>query len=282
MRGSHAFTIVELLVVVTIIVVLLALLTPALEKAIYQADLAVCATQLKAIATEATIYAMDYRRRYPYRGDLLETKVTTNALQPLYKWRPDQLSRGTDHDLREVLRGYIQVNKMLLDPLAGDVDLERTQRDTHVFGSYAMWFGWTYTYRGRPEKGMKKIGDHWAWLDREFNLIAGDHVSFESYAQNSHPDADDVSRLFNLQDQPSHNFDVPTVNFTLSRWVHLNVPRGLVDLNFAYADGGVQRINGVKNNETDNGGSNEGRMTAVSMEADERVWPMDWIVAPRQ
>src|ERR1041384_4524111 len=46
-RLTTAFTLVELLVVVAIIVVLLSLLTPALDKAIYQAELAVCGADLR-------------------------------------------------------------------------------------------------------------------------------------------------------------------------------------------------------------------------------------------
>src|SRR5688500_17775374 len=63
-RGPRGFTVVELLVVVTIVVMLLALLAPALDKAVYQAELTMCAARLKAHATSATVYAVDHRRRY--------------------------------------------------------------------------------------------------------------------------------------------------------------------------------------------------------------------------
>src|SRR5687767_3588676 len=65
--GRQGFTLIELLVVITIIVVLLALLTPALDKAIYMAELAVCGTNEKAIASGAQMYAVANKRRYPYR-----------------------------------------------------------------------------------------------------------------------------------------------------------------------------------------------------------------------
>ena len=60
-----AFTLIELLVVITIIVVLLALLTPAVDRAIYQAELTVCGTRLKGIATGNLAYAADNKRSYP-------------------------------------------------------------------------------------------------------------------------------------------------------------------------------------------------------------------------
>lgn len=49
MRNTKGFTLIELLGVVVIIVVLLALLVPTMDKAIYEAELAVCAAQQKAI-----------------------------------------------------------------------------------------------------------------------------------------------------------------------------------------------------------------------------------------
>src|SRR5687768_8515466 len=69
-----AFTLVELLVVVAIIVLLLSLLTPALDRAIHQTELAVCAAQQKTIAAAATGYASSNKRHYPNRG--LSTGVT--------------------------------------------------------------------------------------------------------------------------------------------------------------------------------------------------------------
>jgi prepilin-type N-terminal cleavage/methylation domain-containing protein len=61
-RPRGAFTLVELLVVITIIVILLALLTPALDKAIEQAERAVCAANQKVIAASSWQYGMNNRK----------------------------------------------------------------------------------------------------------------------------------------------------------------------------------------------------------------------------
>ncbi len=65
MHQRTAFTLVELMVVITIIVVMLALLAPALEKAIYQAELASCGANQRVILGALTTYAMENKRRYP-------------------------------------------------------------------------------------------------------------------------------------------------------------------------------------------------------------------------
>jgi prepilin-type N-terminal cleavage/methylation domain-containing protein len=57
MESVIGFTIVELLVVITIIVVLLALLMPGLDRAIYQAELAVCGSRLKSLGAAVSTYA---------------------------------------------------------------------------------------------------------------------------------------------------------------------------------------------------------------------------------
>src|SRR5688572_22045336 len=64
-RPYPGFTLVELLVVITIIAILLALMMPAMDKAIYQAELAVCASNQRQTATGLYVYAMDHRRWYP-------------------------------------------------------------------------------------------------------------------------------------------------------------------------------------------------------------------------
>ena len=86
-----AFTLVELLVIITIIVVLLALLAPAMGKAIYQAQLAACATRLKSFATGVTVYAIDYRRSYPHRP-----WVFSGGRRPHHLWSRYGGAWGTD------------------------------------------------------------------------------------------------------------------------------------------------------------------------------------------
>src|SRR5688572_4594237 len=64
---GKAFTLIELLVVVTIIVVLLSMLAPALDKAIYQAELVQCGGKLKLMGSAVTLYTFDNKKHYPDR-----------------------------------------------------------------------------------------------------------------------------------------------------------------------------------------------------------------------
>lgn len=64
-RPTRAFTLVELLVVSTLIVILVALLSPALDKAVYEAELVTCAAQLKGWGGMAHQFAMDRKRSLP-------------------------------------------------------------------------------------------------------------------------------------------------------------------------------------------------------------------------
>jgi prepilin-type N-terminal cleavage/methylation domain-containing protein len=59
------FTLVELLVVITVIVVLLALLTPALDRAIEAGKRAVCGANMRSWALTSSQYALDHRKHLP-------------------------------------------------------------------------------------------------------------------------------------------------------------------------------------------------------------------------
>ena len=64
-RSIHAFTLVELLVVVSIIVLLIAILLPSLRRAREQARTVVCLSNLGQIGQATTIYRDNHRGRLP-------------------------------------------------------------------------------------------------------------------------------------------------------------------------------------------------------------------------
>jgi prepilin-type N-terminal cleavage/methylation domain-containing protein len=65
-RHRDGFTLVELLVVISIIVVLLALLAPALERAISEAERVVCLSNERVIGVAIGAYASDYKGHFPH------------------------------------------------------------------------------------------------------------------------------------------------------------------------------------------------------------------------
>ncbi len=69
--GHGAFTLLELLVAVTLIVIMLALLTPSLERATQGAKQVVCGSNEHQWATALMTYGTQQRRSYPYNGSAI-------------------------------------------------------------------------------------------------------------------------------------------------------------------------------------------------------------------
>lgn len=244
MGRMRAFTLMELLVVITIIVVLLALLTPALDRAIYEAEMAVRGSNFKAMGAGLVTYAMEHKRVYPDRPNDM------NYLNWLMK------RRTPEPNLTSKLQPYIPVNGVLNDPLNADVDYLNSGKNTWLYAEYHMFFGFQFVgYRG-----MIKLGDRLEYAGDSYSILAADldrqKITGDAFA-NSHPDA--AGRLTSLAIQDAQAGGSGAAqgggDTTLSSW--WGPARGLVDKNVLFIDGSVERYNDVKWDEAQGGG---GRM----------------------
>jgi prepilin-type N-terminal cleavage/methylation domain-containing protein len=258
----EGFTLIELLVVITIIVILLALLAPALDKAIYQAELAVCAARIKGICGAATTAAVDYQRRFPDRTGLLSPHM-------LAEW-----TGGSGVDTRPVMKQYLgDLNTLLTCPFNNVLNLEGSLATSRTYGTYWMFFGWRFTgSSGGP--GMMRLGDRWTWREKAYNVFVADFdvVTQPNGTWSTHPDADQVLRLDAAQDRGA------APSYTVSNWLASGHSRGLTDMNIGYSDGAVQRMSAVQHSVAATGERDE-RMDQVSNFWDGRL--TQWGIVPR-
>jgi len=242
--GSRAFTLVELLVVITIIVVLLALLAPAMDRAIYQAELAVCGSRLKALGSSVTIYAMDHKRHYPYRPRA--NGGAANAIQhELAIVAPNNIP----DDLRPRLRNYMSINDAMQCSFNKKADLVATHPDSNVFPSYQLWFGWQFKYPNTVvHPGMLKLGDRLGFEGNKFDVLASDVFANErATTQSSHPDYEGTYVNVVFQDEVVTGADVGGIatagfRFAVSLWYGAG---GTIDYQLVRGDGSVPRYPNV-------------------------------------
>jgi prepilin-type N-terminal cleavage/methylation domain-containing protein len=255
-RHTAGFTLVELLVAITIIVLLLALLTPALDQAIYQAELAVCGANMRSTATGLTDYAMDFHRRYPHRplAGGGEGGWNLSCLSPgrgaTQAWNAAMSGSPAAPDLRPLIRPYVSINRHLNDPLSEPVDLDGAHPNVFIYSGYHLLAGWRYTDPQYGGPGMAKIGDRLTWNSRQFTAILadGDQFDINGYAMASHPDKSGLLANIVMQEQDYTTGQPITATSTGSGLTHswwlndTDIPtRGTIDRNVAFTDLSVER-----------------------------------------
>src|SRR6266542_358389 len=167
-RGDHGFTLVELLVVISVIAILAALLLPALAKAKASAQSAACKSNLRQLGIALNMYLGDYRK-YPgpimYEdGSTFEANFLSSSWSyPLNAYLPGQASPNTaEGDYREYAHPSVftcpAVPKQWVSTLAGSNN-----------GGWAYVSGYGYNVKGTgwvPVNGQelglgpRRIGVH--------------------------------------------------------------------------------------------------------------------------
>jgi prepilin-type N-terminal cleavage/methylation domain-containing protein len=271
-----AFTLVELLVVITIIVILVAMLAPGLEKAIYAAELAVCQANQHAVGAGVTSYGMTFKRWYPYRPAVHDPK--TGYYQPRsisIPFNSAQTNRLEGYDDRPLYAPFVDLD-MLVCPPAGKVTIKYAEPGTYIQSSYNIWAGWKYHGGARtqvnagnqqikqitvaPPRGMLRVGDRMSyWYDTDFDgdydtenffrALTGDvcDVIWTGWT-NAHPDSKGVLNPFVKQDEAWNEQGRagradPDAKTTEAGWYEnvFSAP-GTVDMNFAMDDLSALRI----------------------------------------
>jgi prepilin-type N-terminal cleavage/methylation domain-containing protein len=273
---NRAFTLVELLVVITIIVVLIALLAPALDQAIYQAQLTVCSAHQRSVATGAVNYALDFQRNYPYRPAVYDVEQNTPSNWQAVSLHQSAIYLGTEYDDRPTIKDYIGINGLLNDPLAAPVDLVNSDRLGATLANVSMWFGYKYS----RSSGMLKIGNRLGYGNDKyrFNILVSDRdvvAPGAGEAQASHPDKHGIMYNRPLQDaehpwlggnQGIGAASGQGIKLTLSFWLSFEVTggtfqRGPIDTNWTYQDLSVVRYIDVEWDSAQSQG--DGRMVNI-------------------
>jgi hypothetical protein len=244
-KSAIGLTLVELLVVVSIMIVLLALLAPALDRAIYQAELTVCAGKLKAVASGVTTYALANGRRYPDRD--LPPNATGGRDTPFIT--PNLLeSFVAEYDMRPGIQEVLDIDRVLQCPLTDQLPLAELSGE-FVAASYTMWWGWFYSTPATGRlPGKFRLADRFQWADTRYSVLVGDldhYAAGDGYTA-SHPDESGILALATYRRELVVTVGIP-VPISASAWSVREVStRGLLESNYAFDDGSVQRVRAVE------------------------------------
>ena len=241
-KSGTAFTLVELLVVITIIGLLVALLLPALAKARNQAMLTNCSARLKGVGMALINYSNDYKSYYPYRG------LNTVAMNSQY--RMEYIKLGASDD-RLLYKPYIVAGQMqcpFSQPKTYDI-ASATSSDGYY--SYIIYAGLQLQYGNDATRFLRvtdeprypsSLPTNTATSTTRVRVLASDMDEvFRT------PYASAFSRIMSHNDQQSSIpfYDINNTSLFFSFFFSGSSTRGLIDKNQVRDDGSVTTCRNV-------------------------------------
>ena len=218
---NKCFTILELLIVITILLILIALLLPVLHKVKRKTKNTLCVSNMRQSALAILSYAKNNNNYYPRR-----------SVDSSY-WSTRELIRYNNSDDRTLLEDYVDnwkvMNCSFTEPSHQAV---KDSNSSNIHFSYEMYFG-SYIRTYAPESGLLKIGDTATYNNNDFSILIADHdlVRKGRYWRSAHPDYSPQILTYK---------SVDTDNLFCVRWriAEGNV-RSYVDRSFLRDDGSV-------------------------------------------
>ena len=220
-RKKYNFTIIELLIVITIFLILVALLLPVIYKVKKKSQNTLCVSNLRQSSMAILSYASNSNTFYPRR-----------SVDSSY-WSARNNIRYNNSDDRYLLEEYIDdwrvMNCSFTEP---DLKAIENSNAPVIQLSYEMYFG-SYIRTTEAKSGLLKVGDVSTYSNNEFSILMTDQdlVRKGQYWRSSHPDySPEVLTYRSVNDS----------ELLCVRWRIANGRvRSLIDRNFLREDGSV-------------------------------------------
>lgn len=169
-KGGAAFTLIEMLIVISIIAILASLIAPAVQRSITTAKMINCSNTLKQWGVILNTYANDYNSNLPYSGKPVSAWLDSNYHE--YLWS----RQNAAHFLRMV-RPYLDSRDLIYCPIEEGI-LNRSLWNWQNLDQADMrhYYGIGYTFLGSygpPKAGKPRkitttpvtglMTDHMVW-----------------------------------------------------------------------------------------------------------------------